>query len=73
MDVVVVPDPTAKPIWARYYEIGTNRPIFDGRDGIKQYELAAIERERRTGTAWYGSWPQSLIEKEYPKWRNTER
>ena len=69
IDVVVVADPDAKPIWARHYEIGTDRPIFSGRDGVKKYELAGIERERRTGTAWYGGWALSLIEREYPAWR----
>src|SRR6185369_8412338 len=68
-DKVVVNDPTAPPIWARHYEIGTNRPVFAGRDGVKKYTFAEIERERRTGTPWYGTWPQRLIESEYPKWR----
>lgn len=61
IDVVVVKDPKAKAIWARHYDIETNQPIFAGRDGIKKFELSSIERERRTGTAWYGYWPQSLI------------
>jgi PelA/Pel-15E family pectate lyase len=68
-DKVVVNDPNAPPLWARHYEIGTNRPIFAGRDGVKKYALAEIERERRTGTAWYGNWPRKLIETDYPKWR----
>ena len=68
-DVVVKDDPDAKPTWARHYEIGTNRPIFAGRDGVKRYSLAEIERERRTGTAWYGNWPMKLIDREYPGWR----
>ena len=68
-DVVVVEDPTAPLIWARHYEIETNRPIFAGRDGIKKYSLAEIERERRTGTAWYGNWPAKLLAKEYPAWK----
>ena len=42
----------ARPIWARHYEIGTNRPIFAGRDGIKKYSLAEIDRDRRTGSVW---------------------
>ena len=70
IDVVVVSDPNARPIWARHYEIGADRPVFAGRDGIKKYELAGIERERRTGTPWYGGWPASLIEREYPAWRD---
>jgi PelA/Pel-15E family pectate lyase len=68
-DVVVVADPKAPPIWARHYEIGTNKPIFAGRDGIKRYELSAISRERRTGTPWYGRWPQRLLKREYQEWR----
>jgi PelA/Pel-15E family pectate lyase len=68
-DVVVVEDPRAPPIWARHYEIGTDRPIFAGRDAVKRYALAEIERERRTGTPWYGAWPAALVEREYPTWR----
>ena len=68
-DVVVVADPKAPPIWARHYEIGTNRPVFAGRDGIKRYALAEIARERRTGTPWYGRWPSRLINREYPRWK----
>ena len=67
-DKVVVRDPGATSLWARHYEIGTNRPIFAGRDGLKKYALAEIERERRTGTAWYGNWPKTLIEQDYPRW-----
>ncbi|MHC5542831.1 pectate lyase, partial [Singulisphaera rosea] len=68
-DTVVVEDPTSRPLWARHYEIGTDRPIFAGRDGVKKYALAEIERERRTGTPWYGGWPSTLIEGEYSRWR----
>ena len=68
-DVVVVSDPNAPPIWARHYEIGTDRPVFAGRDAVKRYALAEIERERRTGTPWYGGWPRRFLDKEYPAWR----
>ena len=68
-DVIVEQDTQAKPLWARHYEIGTNRPVFAGRDGIKRYALADIERERRTGTPWYGSWPKAFLDREYPEWR----
>ncbi len=72
-DVVVVPDDSAPPIWARHYEIGTNRPVFAGRDGIKRYSLAEIERERRAGTPWYGNWPRPLLASEYDEWREKRR
>jgi PelA/Pel-15E family pectate lyase len=68
-DVVAVADERAKPIWARHYEIGTNQPVFAGRDAVKRYALIEIARERRTGTPWYGDWPQRLLEKEYPAWQ----
>lgn len=68
-DVVVRDDPMAKRIWARHYEIGTNRAVFAGRDAVKRYALSEIERERRTGTPWYGSWPEKLLTTDYPKWR----
>lgn len=60
-DVTVVKDDSVKtPIWARFYELGTNRPIFSGRDGIVKYNLSEIEQERRTGYSWYGNWPSNL-------------
>src|SRR5690606_35059128 len=48
--------------WAMFYEIGTNRPIFAGRDGIIRYDLSEIELERQLGYAWYGTWPQQLLD-----------
>ena len=61
-------DVSAPLLWARHYEIGTNKPVFASRDGVKKYAFAEIERERRTGTPWFGHWPQMLIDEEYPAW-----
>jgi len=68
-DRAVVKDAAAPPIWARFYEIGTNRPIFSGRDSIVRDDMAAIEHERRVNYAWYGYWPGELLAREYPEWR----
>lgn len=68
-DKKVVEDSGAPPLWARFYEIGSNKPIFCGRDGIKRYALSEIDHERRNGYTWYGNWPQRLIEREYPEWK----
>jgi pectate lyase len=68
-NLTVAEDRKASPLWARFYEIGTNRPFFCGRDGIKKYDISEIEPERRNGYAWYGDWPQSLLENEYPGWK----
>ena len=61
-DTVVQQDSSStKKYWARFYEIGTNKPIFVGRDGIVKYQLCDIEQERRTGYSWYGTWGTSII------------
>jgi PelA/Pel-15E family pectate lyase len=67
-DRVVVSDPSAGPLWARFYEIGTNRPIFAGRDGIIKYKLSDIEEERRDNYVWYVAEPAELLDKDYPAW-----
>ena len=68
-DVRVVRDTNAKPVWARFYEVDTNRPFFCNRDGIKVYTLAEVTLERRTGYSWYNDAPARLLEENYPKWR----
>jgi len=61
--------PEARVLWARFYELETNRPIFMGRDRVMRYDFNEIERERRTGYAYLGTWPEALIGKEYPRWK----
>jgi PelA/Pel-15E family pectate lyase len=67
-DRIIVKDPSAPPLWARFYEIGTNKPFFCSRDGIKRFDLSDISYERRNHYSWLGYWPQKLLEKEYPQW-----
>jgi PelA/Pel-15E family pectate lyase len=67
-DRVVVADPAAPPLWARFYELATNRPFFCGRDGIVKYKLSEIEQERRNGYSWYTDRPSKLLREEYPRW-----
>lgn len=68
-DKVVVEDSNAKPIWTRFYELDTHRPMFCNRDGKIVYSLAEVERERRTGYAWYVYDPQEVLDS-YPAWIN---
>ncbi|WP_194765979.1 pectate lyase [Tamlana sp. I1] len=68
-DVIVVTAP-GNIIWARFYDLESNEPFFCGRDGIKKSTLAEIERERRTGYAWYGTWPKNIIGTEYTNWKS---
>ncbi|MDL4839809.1 pectate lyase [Aquibacillus rhizosphaerae] len=48
--------------WYRFYEIGTNKPIFSGRDGVIKHEIMEIEAERRNGYSWGGHWATQLLE-----------
>ncbi|UKT63696.1 pectate lyase [Pedobacter mucosus] len=55
-------------VWARFYDLEKNVPIFGDRDNSIKLKLEELIPERRNGYAWYGSWAQKLIETEYPKW-----
>ena len=67
-DRVVVTDSTAPPIWTRYYELKTHRPIFCNRDSKIVYSLAEVLRERRDGYGWYTYDPQQVLNA-YPEWK----
>ena len=69
MDRRVVNDPKAGPIWARYYEIGTNRPMYI-EQGVVKYSLAELSHRHRMAHGWIGGrWPERLLKVEYPAWR----
>jgi PelA/Pel-15E family pectate lyase len=68
-DKVVIADAAAPPMWARFYQISTNKPIFSDRDGVAKANLADIGYERRNGYAWLGYWPRDLLAKDYPAWK----
>lgn len=55
-------------IWARFYDLQTNEPIFVGRDSQPKKTVAEIENERRIGYAYYVTTPLKLLNEEYPKW-----
>jgi len=71
-DKVIVPDADAPPLWARFYEIGTNRPIFSGRDGVIKYAITEIEHERRNGYSWYGGSGREVLQ-QWPQWKQKNR
>jgi len=67
-DRVVVIDSLAPPIWTRYYELGTDKPLFCDRNSKFLYSLAEVSRERRSGYGWYTYLPQEVLDK-YPEWQ----
>jgi len=65
---LLVDAPGNGPLWARYYEIGTNRPIFGDRDKTIHDNVNEISKERRNGYAWYRDTPAKALE-QYSTWR----
>ncbi len=46
----------APGVWARMYEIGTNKPVYGDRDGKIHYTVEELTPERQTGYSWKGSY-----------------
>jgi PelA/Pel-15E family pectate lyase len=67
-DRIVVTDTTAPPIWTRYYELKTHKPLFCNRDSKVVYSLAEVLRERRDGYGWYTYNPQKVLN-HYHEWQ----
>jgi len=63
----LTPASGGKPIWARFYEIGTDRPIFADRDKSIHDNVEELSRERRMGYSWYNSVPQEALDR-YAQW-----
>lgn len=66
---VLVDDPAASPLWARFYEPGTNRPLYMDRDSQPVYVFALIDYERRSGYNYHTEAPAQLLTRDYPAWR----
>ncbi|WNH11216.1 pectate lyase [Thalassobellus suaedae] len=67
-DRKVVIDSSAPPIWTRYCELDTGRPLFCDRNSKYLYAMAEVSQERRNGYAWYTYAPQVVLD-EYSEWQ----
>lgn len=66
---VLVKDPAAAAVWARFYELVTNRPLCVDRDSVYRYDFSEISYERRSGYSYHGTWAAPLLAEDYPRWR----
>ena len=57
----------AEPIWSRYYDPRTMRPVFGDRDRSIHDDVNELQIERRNGYAWFGSVPARALER-YAAW-----
>ena len=64
----LVPAPGAKPLWARFYDLKTQQPLFVDRDGSIKTQVTDLSLERQQGYGWYQSNAAAVL-KVYPKWR----
>ncbi len=55
-------------VWARFYDIPTNKPVFGDRDGSVKFNYEDVSEERRMGYSWYNEAGTKLIENDFPKW-----
>lgn len=65
----LVAAPGAPPLWARFYDIQTGRPIFGDRDKTIHDNVEDLTSERRNGYAWYNGAPQKAIDA-FAKWQS---
>ena len=65
----MVDDPTAPPLWARFYDPETNQPFVAGRDGVARARLDQILPERRNGYNWFSGVSGRKAEDDYQAWK----
>lgn len=63
----LVPDANAPLLWARNYDLETEKPYYGDRDGKKHDNYADISYDRRNGYTWLSTDVQGVLDK-YPKW-----
>lgn len=66
---VLVDDPAAPPLWARFYQLETNRPLYMDRDSQPVYDFHQIDYERRSGYDYHTDAPATLLNRDYPAWQ----
>ena len=64
---LLVPEAGAGPTWARFYEVGADRPLFGDRDKSIHDKVEEISLERRNGYAWFGTGPTRALQA-YAEW-----
>lgn len=58
----------ARPLWARFYDLQKQQPLFVDRDGTIVRSMAELSIERQKGYGWYQSNADAVL-KAYPVWQ----
>lgn len=59
--------PGAGPLWARFYDMKTLKPVFGDRDKSIHDDVNEVSLERRNGYSWFGAGPGHALEL-YESW-----
>lgn len=63
-------DPASTQVyWARFYDIGTGKPVFPGRDGVLYGTFAEMAAKNKLGYDFYTTLPGSIVSNGQKKWR----
>jgi len=57
----LVVQPGAGPLWARFYDVKTLKPVFGDRDKSLHDDVNDISLERRNGYNWWGTGPAKVL------------
>ncbi len=66
-DRLMVDDPDAGPLWARFYELDDDTWFLCTRAGVKVCSLREMPAERRVGYLWFSDWGTEVLDA-YPAW-----
>ena len=66
-DKALTADANAEPMWSRFVDLESNRPVFGDRDGSVYYDIGQVSQERLDGYAWFTTAPNKVLKK-YAKW-----
>jgi PelA/Pel-15E family pectate lyase len=68
----LAPKPGASPIWARYYDVASGKPIFGERDHAIHDDIMDLAPGRRNGYGWFVAGPSRTLAA-YETWSRTHR
>lgn len=71
-DRKLVRDPDAPTLWARFYGIGSNEPLFTEHDGAVRDAMADLERARRVDCAWFNRRGAQVVDR-FAQWQHERR
>ncbi len=67
-DFVLEADPHAGPMWARFYDPQSGKPLFSARDSKPRTSFDQVSYERRVKYNWYTTEAAELLSRDYPAW-----